>query len=71
LLLSAILGSKDVAIFFPDFYLDIEVENVVEDAHYTVSLYGGTVRLKNRRNQASGLSRRWSNGNGKQQTDVL
>ena len=48
LLLRAILGSKDMVavmrLFFPmtDFYLDIEVEGVVEDvkrSYYFVSLY--------------------------------
>ena len=46
LLLSAVLGSKNEApmmrLFFPDFYLDIEVEDVVEDvkrSYYSVSLY--------------------------------
>ena len=46
LLLSAILGSKDevsmMQLFFTDFYLDIEVEDVVEDvkrSYYSVSLY--------------------------------
>ena len=48
LLLSAILGSKDdVAMmrFFSsdsDFYLDIEIQDIVEDvnrSHYSVSLY--------------------------------
>ena len=46
LLLSAILGSKDevvmIRFFFPDFYLDIEVKDVVEDVNrsfYSVSFY--------------------------------
>ena len=45
LLLSAILESKEELVIFrlfPDFYLDIEVEDVVEDvnrSHYSVSLY--------------------------------
>ena len=45
LLLSAILESKDevamLLLFFPDFYLDIQVEDVVEDvkrSYYSVSL---------------------------------
>ena len=48
LLLSAMLESKDevamMRFFFPDFYLDIEVEDVVEDvkrSYYSVSLYVG------------------------------
>ena len=46
LLLSAMLESKDevaiIRLFFSDFYLDIEVEDVVEDvkrSYYSVSLY--------------------------------
>ena len=46
LLLSATLGSKDkvalMRLFFPDFYLDIEVKDIVEDVNrsqYSVSLY--------------------------------
>ena len=48
LLLSAILGGKDevamIRLFFPDFYLDIEVKDVVEDvkrSYYSVSFYVG------------------------------
>ena len=50
---------------FSDSYLDIDLENVVENvkrSYYFVLLYVGDI--KNRRNPS--LSRRRSNGNGKQ-----
>ena len=68
LLLSAMLGSKDqvavMRLFFPDFYLDIEVEDVVEDvmrSYYSVSLYVAD-------NKVTESTKSWSNGNGKQTT---
>ena len=74
LLLSAILGSKDeVAMMrlFPvtDFYLDIEVEGVDEDAkqsYYFVSLYVADIKVsksKKSKPQSSVVKLDWKDNN--------
>ena len=68
LLLSAILGRKDdVAMmrlfFFPDFYLDIEVKDILEDvkrSYYSVSIYvAGNKVAKSTKSKAQSSVVKW------------
>ena len=73
LLLSAMLESKDevalMRFFFPDFYLDIEIEDVGEDlrrSYYSMKLYVGddkVAKLTKSKRRSSVIKWEWQANN--------